>query len=42
MLHLCALCGDPTDTGDDWCASCSIDIEMEIDEMLDGQKPETD
>lgn len=42
VLHTCTLCGDPTDAGDEWCASCAVDVEIEIDEICDGPKPEND
>lgn len=37
----CALCGDPADN-ERLCASCAIDVEMEIDAMLDEARPESD
>lgn len=41
-LHICDLCGDPAEAGDDWCVSCAVDVELEIDEMLDEPRPESD
>ena len=41
-MATCQLCGDPADPDEQWCASCSIDIELEIDEMLDDPRPDND
>lgn len=38
---ICALCGDPADS-ERLCVSCAVDVEMEIDEMLDAPRPESD
>jgi hypothetical protein len=41
-MPTCSLCGDCVDLGEQWCPSCTVDIEMEIDEMLDGPTPQSD
>lgn len=41
-LHACSLCGDPAEAGEDWCTSCRIDVELEIDEVLDAPTPGID
>lgn len=41
-MAVCQLCGDIAERGEDWCHSCALDVETELDELCDGQQPGVD